>query len=223
VRWILFTCFAGLAFAQGLPSGPLQGAPQGTQPKAKPDDYEVHAQAGDSGIGAEFMVHSFSGEGQTYIAKDYLVVEVALFPAQGNSVEIRDGAFGLRINAKKTLLPETPYMVASELQHPDWQEAGPHVEAGAGAGNAGVIFGAPPRSTIPGVEQPGSRLPPQDNPSGVEKQPPVPADVLVVTAALPEGGHKGPVSGFLYFRYSGKISAVKSLVLVYEDAELKLR
>src|ERR1051325_6689403 len=68
VRWPLLFCCVSTAFGQ-----------LGTQPKPKAEDYEVHAKAGDVAIGAEFMVHSFSGDGVTYIAKDFLVVQIALY------------------------------------------------------------------------------------------------------------------------------------------------
>ena len=32
-----------------------------------------------------------------------------------------------------------------------------------------------------------------------------------------------PISGFLYFAYSGNAKSIKSLVLHYRDVELKLR
>ena len=63
---------------------------QGTEPKPKPEDYPVHGQARVEGktvgIGAEFMVHSFSRGEESYIASDFLVVEVALFPPRGEGI-----------------------------------------------------------------------------------------------------------------------------------------
>jgi hypothetical protein len=216
VRLTIFLCCASLALAQG-----------GTEPKAKADDYDVHVQAKDIAVGAELMIHSFSGQGQTYITKDFLVVEVALYPPKGKIVDVNEGAFALRINGKKqTLVPAAPPMVASTLQHSEWQ-SGPRMEAGGGLGNTGVILGRPVPSQVPGGQQtPQGRIPrgtDPDNPSGVERERPVSAPELVVQTALPEGRYKGPVSGFLYFPYRGKTSSIKSLELLYEDAVLKLR
>ena len=56
-------------------------------------------------IGAEYMVHSFSGDGQTFLAPDYLVVEVALFPPKGANVTAGCGQFTLRIDGKAVLSP----------------------------------------------------------------------------------------------------------------------
>jgi hypothetical protein len=42
----------------------------------------------------------------------------------------------------------------------------------------------------------------------------VKAEDLVVQAALPDGEHHGPSSGFLYFHYRGKVKGIHSLELV---------
>jgi hypothetical protein len=215
VRWALLL-FCSTALAQS-----------GTDLKPKFEDYEVHGQSKDVGIGAEFMIHSFSGQGQTYIAKDFLVVEVALYPPKGESINVNEGSFALRVNGKKQLLqPVPPQMVATRLQRPDWQ-TGPRLEGGGGLGNAGVILGRPRPPQIPGAPEPRGptqpRAPDPEDRSGIDREPPVPAHELVVRTALPEGPHKAAVSGFLYFPYKGKTTSIKSLELLFEDAVIKLR
>jgi hypothetical protein len=217
VYWLMLFC-AGTAWAQG------------TEPKPKAEDYEAHATARTAAIGAEYMVHSFSRGDRTFLAKNYLVVEVALYPQKGETIAVRNGDFSLRINGRKTaLLPEAVSMVAASLQHPEWEEQRPNGEIGASTGNGGVVLGGPPRNAtpFPGSNPPGSqpRPPvdvPRDNPSGMEKET-VKADVVAVETALVEGPHRSPVSGFLYFAYRGKPSSVKTLGLLYEDAVLKLK
>ena len=219
MRYLLPICCAGLMFGQG------------TETKPKVEDYEVHAQAQNAAIGAEFTVHSFSRGEQAFLAKDYLVVEVALFPPKGETFTVENGGFSLRINGKKQLLlPQPASMVAASLQHPEWEQPrGATPTVAGGMGNAGVILVGPPRNTnpFPGSNPPGSQLPPrvpvpQDNPTGIRKEP-VKADVLVTETALVEGPHHSPVSGFLYFPFTAKISSIKSLELLYRDAVLKLR
>jgi hypothetical protein len=201
---------------------------QGTTLKATPAEYPVHANAGSVVVGAEFMVHSFSQGEQTFIAQDYLVVEVALFPEKGESIDVNPGQFSLRVNGRKiALMPQVPAMVAASLNHSEWQQR-PGGTADIGMGNAGVGIGHPRQtSPFPGAP-PESRLPrpPRapdgDNPGGVEKEQVKPEE-LVVRTALPEGVHRGAVSGFLYFAYKGKTGSIKSLELLYEGAVLKLR
>ncbi len=204
---------------------------QGTDTKPKPEDYEVHAQAKGAVIGAEFMVHSFSRGEASYLAPNYLVVEVALFPPKGSTLTVQNGNFSLRVNGKKELLfPQPASMVAAGLKHPEWEMPGGAQPSGSvSRGNRGVILGGPVYnpSPFPGSNPPGTTLPPRveipkDNPSGVEKEEVKPEE-LVVQTALVEGEHHAPISGFLYFAYRGKISGIKTLELLYEDAVLKLR
>ena len=216
--WLLIVC-AGLAFGQG------------TEPKPKAEDYESHAQAADLALGAEFMVHSFSRGDISFLAPDYLVVEVALYPAKGTTLAVQNGNFKLRVNGKKPGLDAAVLsMVAASLQHPEWrQPGGIQTSAEGRAGNGGVILGGPPYNPtpFPGSNPPGSQPPPpvkvpRDNPTGIEKEPVRAEDVLRETA-LPEGEHRFPFSGFLYFPYRGKISGIKTLELSYGDIVLKLR
>jgi hypothetical protein len=215
MRFAIVFAFAAAAFAQG------------TEPKPEAEDYDVHGQSKNVSLGAEYMVHSFSGQGQTFIANDYLVVEIALYPAKGEALAVKTAGFGLRVNGKTPpLAPQPPTMVAATLQRPEWQNR-PHVEGGGGLGNTGVILGRPVPSQVPGGQTPRAPLPPHapasDPPGGIDRPEPVRAEELVAETALPEGEQRGPVSGFLYFAYKGKTSSIKSLDLLYEDVVLKLR
>jgi len=191
-------------------------AQYGTTPKASEQDYPVRAKLEKLAIGAEYLVHSFSSGREMFIAKDYLVVEVALFPAKGESLLVNAGNFSLRVNGRKQALsPQGPEFVAASLKYPD-MDTGRHAVAALGP----IVLGQPPPvERFPG--DPNARTgptpprAPTDNPSGQEKEPPVKAEELVVQAALPEGEHHGPTSGFLYFPYRGKIKSIRSLELVF--------
>jgi hypothetical protein len=220
-------CAGLLALAQTNKPGPFV---QGTDPKPKAEDYEGHAKAGAVEIGAEFMVRSYSRGNAMYIANDYVTVEVALYAPKGESVEIGYLDFQLRINGKKeTLLAQNPYMVAASVAHPDWQSERPGVEATAGVGNARVILGGPPHTPLPTGDPPGGagptipRVPKPDPPEGIDMQPVKTADEIAVEAALPDGKNRAPVSGFLYFIYTGRTKSIKQVVLLYRDTVLKLR
>ena len=210
---------ASLAFAQS-----------GTEPKPRADDYDVHARAKDIGVGVEFMIHSFSGRGQTFIAEDYLVVEVALYPPKDGVVEIANSDFSLRLNHRKqSVAPVPPQMVAASLSRPEWRDR-PNLQVDGGIGDTQVRLGGPPVNRPPypgGPTQPGPprapRVPDADPPGGGDRQPAVKAEELVVLTALPEGKYHGAVSGYLYFPSRGKISSLKSVELLYGDVVLKLR
>lgn len=189
----------------------------GTTPKASEQDYPARAKLERVSIGAEYLVHSFSSGREMFIAKEYLVVEVALYPAKGESLFVDAGHFSLRVNGRKQALsPEAPEIVASALQYPDPNTGtGPRAVAALGP----IVLGQPrPVERFPGDPDartgPAPPRAPDDSPSGPDKQPSVKAEELVVEAALPEGEHHGPTSGFLYFPYRGKVSRIRSLELV---------
>ena len=202
---LLFLALAGTLAAQ-----------YGTSPKASAQDYPVRAKLEKLSIGAEYLVHSFSSGREMFIAKDYLVVEVALYPANGESLLVSCGQFGLRVNGhKQALAPHAPEIVANSLKYPD-RDNSPHAVAALGP----VVFGQPrPVERFPGDPDARTGPPPprapDDNPSGLDKEPPVKPEELVVQAALPDGEHHGPTSGFLYFPYRGRAGRIRSLELVF--------
>jgi hypothetical protein len=214
VRYLLLICCAGLACA-------------GTDPKPKAEDYDVHARVDGIEVGAEYMVHSFSGEDKTFLVDDYLVVEVALFPRKGESVMANSGEFTLRVDGKRPLSSVAPQGVVSSMQRRQWQQ-GRGVQAAGGVGDDVVVLGGPPRQTPPYGQEPRTtrrppRAPDSENRSGLPAPEKVNPEELVVRTAFPEGTFSGPVSGFLFFPFSGKASKIKSVDLLYHDATLKLK
>ena len=194
-----------------------------TPVKDKADDYPAHAALGAASIGAEYLVHSIPAHNQTLITRDYLVVEVAVFPGRGEPVQVGNSTFRLRVNGKKQVLYlESTGFVAASMTYPDWEQR-PNAQVSAGVGDAGVVLGRPPVvGRFPDDPRPGhSRLPrpPQapapDDRRGVDQEEPAsPADVVAQTA-LPEGATAKPVSGYIYFRYEGKVKSIKSVELIF--------
>jgi hypothetical protein len=200
---------------------------QGTDPKPKAEDYPIHGNAEGTEIGAEYMVHSFSRGEESYIARDYLSVEVALYPAKGQTLHLSESQFTLRVNGKKQAIQASaPTMVAASLTHPEWGQPS-HVQLSGGVpGGPQIGIGQPRPPQIPQTPIPGTPNPPVDIPrdnGGVIPRERVKPEQLVVETALPEGEHKRAASGFVYFPYSGKTTGIKSLELIYEGAVLKLR
>lgn len=214
---------AGVAVLCGALFG--QG-PFGTTPRSQASEYPVHTAVGKLSIGAEYLVHSFFYRNQTFVTSDYLVVEVAVYPAAGEAVGVASGQFMLRLNGKNQLLQaQAPGFVAASLKYPDWERRR-RLEVSGGIGDAGVRIGGPARvERFPGDPRPQqTRLPappraptPQD-PSGLEREAPLRAEDAVVEAALPEGKSPGPVSGYLYFAYKGKLKSIRKLELIYKVA-----
>ncbi|HKW96566.1 MAG TPA: hypothetical protein VJN43_02485 [Bryobacteraceae bacterium] len=210
----------------------LFGQSAGTAPKDKPPDYPAHAAVGDIAIGADYLVHSIPANTQTFFAPDYLVVEVAVFPKRGSSIEIGVGTFTLRVNGKKqAIYSDSTGMVAASVKYPDWEQR-KNLEVGAAVGDAGVVIGRPPAvGRFPdNPRQQQTRLPrlpkAPDAQQGVEREEPEDLDTALARTALPQGAVSIPVSGYLYFRYQGKTKSIKSVELLYQGpagtATLKL-
>jgi hypothetical protein len=206
MRWILPILITGAVYAQG------------TKPKQHASEYPVHAMAGQVEVGAEFTVHSFSRGEASYLAPDYLVVDVALYPPKNGALEIDPREFELRINGHKPeLLPQPPTMVATSLMHPEWR---PGAQVDASMGPIGIDLGQPRQPTNPNPS--GSPVPPPGYHDRVPPAQPRPEE-LVVQTALPTGSHIDAVSGYLYFAYSGRLKSIKTLELLYQGAVLRLR
>jgi hypothetical protein len=204
------------------------------QPRRSASDYPAHAELKTRSLGADFLVHTFSGNGKSFFTADYLVVEAAFYPARGQRPVVAHSHFLLRVNGKERIHAQLPQFVAASLKHPDWEGREGGVVVGAGAGDLGVILGRRERTPrFPGdTGAPGTRLPapprapkPEDR-SGIESEPVLPEQVCV-EQALPEGPAAGPIRGYLYFPYKGKVARIAKLELLYaadgERATLKLR
>jgi hypothetical protein len=197
VRFALLLCCAVFVRAQG------------TSPKSAPDEYEVHASTGTVEVWAEFMVHSvLADDQQSTVVKDYLVVELALFPSRSVTLNVDHGAFTVRLNGK--LMPQTTAQtVAMSMQYPEW----------VGMPRAGGSVGP----NIPGRRGPMPRPPTGEQRNGIDPPERLTPAQLVERAALPEGEFKGAVSGYLYFPFKGKTPSIHSLELIYDDTVIKLR
>jgi hypothetical protein len=213
MRYLAWICAAGIACAQG------------TEPKPKADDYEVHTAAKGVTLGAEYMVYSVSGQGATFILDGHLVVEVGLFPPKGKTVAAGASEFQLRVDGK-TLHPLTPQMVVAAQTRREWYHPR-GIQATAGSGNDTVILGAPTRQTPPyggGRTTPAPpRSPEPDLRDRFPRSESVRADELIVSTAFPHGEFKGPVSGYIYFPFTGKASKIRRVDLLYGDAVLRLK
>jgi hypothetical protein len=205
---MLAACVA-LAFAQR--------SSEHAEARPKPSDYPSQVKMDRLALGAEFMLRSITSSAGSFLTEDYLVIDVALYPAKGAPLAVAQSHFRLRLNGRKeTLAPTPPGFVAAAFKYSDWERR-PGVVATAGP----VIIGRP-RSTerFPGDPRPGQeRLPsPPRAPdtSGVEKAERVSPAELAVDEALPEAEFDRPVRGFLYFHYKGKTKSLKKVELLYD-------
>ncbi|MEP7361844.1 MAG: hypothetical protein ABI972_01195 [Acidobacteriota bacterium] len=196
-------------------------------PRTEPNHFPVQATDGSLTIAAEYLVRGLPAEKQVFFVRDFLVVEVALFPAKGTEATVKNTAFALRLNNEKIpLQPATPGMVAAAFKYDDWTQR-PTVEATAGVGDTGVTIGRPQRSErFPGDPTPQQRRLPnpprvedQTDRSGVERAPEEKPEEAAVSLALPEETISGPTRGYLYFPYAGKTKSIKKAALLYRGVK----
>lgn len=187
----------------------------------KANEYPAHASWPQFNIGAEYLIHSIPTEVGSIFARDYLVVEVAIYPGK-QPVTISSAAFTLRVNGQKSVLfPETSGFVAASLKYPDWEQR-PTVVGSVGVGDGSVVVGAPtPVPRFPGdpAGNPRVQLPrkqPDTEAAGHPRKASI--EELVTRAALPDGEFRMPTKGCLYFAFTGKLKSIHNLELLYDDA-----
>lgn len=176
---------------------------QDTAERTKASDYPVHAQLPGFEIGLEYLVHNIPAAKGEYWAKEYLVVEAAIFPAKGSGVRISGNDFTLRVNGKKILYTVSPGTVAAALKYPDWEQR-PNLSVAGGIGDGSVIVGAPPAvgrfpgdpTGVPPMRAPQPRS--TEDTYGVPQEQSIPIDQAIANVALPEGLAQRPAKGCVF-------------------------
>ena len=194
---------------------------QGTKTREDGAKYSAHAEMGSVEVGADFWGHFIPGDKSSIMTDGYLVVEVALFPPPKSKVAVGAGHFILTVNGQQ-LMPQSPGQVTLSMVLPDMREpAGPHLEADASVGPASVSVGRDPaQPRFPGDSIPGEPpRPPVSRPP--EETPNRPIDIAKVVRdlALPEGSYGEPVSGYLFYAWSGKLKHIKHAEVEYTSAQ----
>ncbi len=185
-------------------------------PRSKPSDYAAHVKISNLEIGAEYLMHSIPVEKGAYVAKEYLVIDVAVFPSTKDGVTVSNRQFTLRVDGNtKVLTAQAPGMVAAALKYPDW-EPRPNLTAQAGP----VVYGAPPLvGRFPGDPRDRSTQPRGPGPQvqlGPEREQQDSIDMAIVKAALPEGPTGKTVKGCVFFRFEGNAKSIRTLELTYD-------
>lgn len=199
----------GLAAITILTLPLLATGPQGTVPRGMAAEYPAHAQASGAAIGARLLtakqVHSnFS----TDLNSCCIVVEAALYPAKGKSIDVSLNDFALQAaNTGEAEKPSSARLLAAELQKRNEPSPGtgvqvsPVVHVGYESGidpitgqrvhgvdyGVGVGVGVGPDSSMPAASTPRDR------------------DVMQLELSekgLPQVNTSAPIAGYIYFRLS---------------------
>jgi hypothetical protein len=188
----------------------LVWAGDGRTPRSSASDYPAHQDAKNATIAAvrvpdEQLNHIFPSD----LSKKYVVVEVAIYPKDGSSVEVAAVDFVLRLTDSESH-PETAEEVAAMWRphskaHPDITSK-THVYTETGviiAHGQDPVTGRPTTRTgtyeqvgVANGEDPNRRAPYPSGSSGVDADR---FEAMLGNWALPEGKAASPVAGYLYF------------------------
>lgn len=190
--------------------------------RQSPAEYKAHAPlTPQTTLAADFLGRTVPAPNSSFVVKDYLVLEIALFT---RDFAFNTGHFSLRLNGKSPVLPQTPGMVAASLKYANWENQR-GVVATAGAGNAGIILGRDTASRFPGDRR--VPTPPPGSPTRAEVETGAEPWDAVAQLAWDDGPVHGPAAGLLYFPYSGNLAKLKTIELVHHaptgDTRLNLR
>ena len=205
--FVIFGASAILASAQGI------------RPRANADDYRAHDEQNGITIGAEVMDseqarHAFA----TSVYDGYAVVEVAVYPEAGKSVELSSMDFTLRVAGHPSpIRPSSARTIAGVLHReasprtakPSDVTVYPTVGVGYETGNGGYdpVYGGPRRGgwrTNAGVGvATGGQGNGQPAPASTD-QDRTTMQTELDDKALPEGPAAKAVAGYLYFPLPAK-------------------
>lgn len=183
-------------------------------------------------LGANYMGRSFSvaskdraGQTSLHDAGEFVVVEVGVYAGKAFAGALAASDFRLVVDGKTERMVTPPGVVANALRNREMDPQRRRLIVGGGMGNAGVVMGAPrveprfPGDPRPGQQRPVGSVQVQE---GEEQR-----WDGAVESSLVEGVPGSARAGNLFFHYEGKMTKVKSMVLMYESVngklELKLR
>jgi hypothetical protein len=177
----------------------------GFTPRPDPSDYQAHQETKGGTIAASVLspgqvAKIFSRD----VSRKYAVVEVAVYPRTGQTVEISAVDFMLKTNAEERSLPASPGEVAGirRTQQPSGPGLPVHVVAEAGVGygtRTNPVTGQREHGwdtySAVGVD---NRPQPDPRPSTSNSGPWI-LEGKLRSLELPEGQTSRPVAGYLYF------------------------
>jgi hypothetical protein len=184
--------------AAALIASTLLAADKGLPARSNPADYSARADDADFTIAAQVLDDDEVQSGfATDLYRKYAVVEVAVYPAKGKTLDVADVDFAVKYDGKSALTrPASPRTIAASLQRraankKDPVTLYPNVGFGVGTGPYGTSTGT---NVGVGVGVGENRPQPASSPAD--------RDVMqteLEEKALPSGPAAKPIAGYLYF------------------------
>jgi hypothetical protein len=199
-------------------------ADTGVPPRGDSTDYPVHGPADTATIAADIVPpNQVSKMFSVDISKQYIVVEVAIYPGNGVAFDVESVDFALRVG-QRVGRADRPIDVAPWADRRDTQRLPVDVTT-----ETGVIY---QRSSDPvyghqqsvgtytgvGVSEPGQNVPPPPNP----KTDPRVIYERVRRSWLAEGATKTVIAGYLYFPQYAKRRKSDAIELKYAKDDVTL-
>jgi hypothetical protein len=213
------TLLAALAWADDAP----------VSPRSNPSDYPAHDSLKTAAIAAtivpsEQVKKLFSAD----TAKAYVVVEVAVYPEAGNSLDVDLIDFALR-TGEQVVRASEPRDIGTawpSAKNPSIGSRGPNVTAETGVivdRETDPITGRP-RTSVGTYESVAvSNYPRNDPPPPPPSKSSGDVDAKIRKMALPQGPAKAPVAGYLYFRYRARKQDSFTLNYTNDDGSIDLK
>jgi len=172
----------------------------------KPADYGARIKAAGIEIGAKYLPHGLPSDAPVYAPKNFLVVDVGVFPQAKNGLTISKSQFTLSVDGKM-LAAQTPGAGSSRAS----------LNSTSNDSDSAVQLGGPP------IPVPSSNKARELESSMPRRPISLDTEESATSArsrkvALPEGSTNKPVSGYLFFRFDGDPNSIRSLELTYTGA-----
>jgi hypothetical protein len=202
--------FAILLFAPAVVAGP-----KGTVPRPSAAQYPLHAEGDGVHLGAKLL--SREEARKTFVSdvnRCCIVVEIALYPNQGTSLNISLNDFALRQkNAESAIKPSSPGIVASSVQQKAEHDRDVTVSTSTGVGYEHRTSGVYTQAGV-GVAIGDSNGP------GVSNKDRDVMETELTEKGLSEGVTTKAVAGYVYFPVQPKKKGDYQLEYVVEEKKL---
>jgi len=197
MRRFVKIAIAGFAIALAASAG------DGVPPRAKASDYPVSRDAQAATIGAALVPPALAKKlFPADVSKDYVVVEVGVYPVTGQIADVDSFDFGLKLGPDDVSHPRNPEEIVSmwvekNAPKPPDKPVDVHGETGVvyQSGNDPAYGRTKGWGTYSGVGV-GVNEPTPPQPLSMD---PRVVDAIIRGRALPEGPAARPIAGYLYF------------------------
>jgi hypothetical protein len=192
----------------------LANAQRGLPARSTPDNYAAKANVSDFVVAAEVIApEQVRNEFSTTLVPTYQVLEVAIYPSKGSSIDLSPLDFGLRVDGR-LIRPAAPRTIAARNQKKArsgrditlWPAVGVSTGTYGTGTNVGVGVGMGGNGPRPASSDRDRRV----------------METELDDRGLQDGVADKPVAGYLYFPVGETKATTMELVYQHDTGEVKL-